>query len=694
MEGLCPACLLDGVMHPSGSATAWDPPAVAELAAVLPQYGIERFLGRGGMGAVYQGRQVELDRAVAIKILPPDLETEEHDFAARFKMEARAMARLKHPGIVTVHDFGQTADGLLFFVMEYVAGMDVQAMLTHEGKLQPGNAVSIAAHVCEALSYAHEQGIVHRDIKPANVIVGYDGHVRVADFGLAKILDVAHPARLPHSDLVMGTPAYLAPEARTAGTAIDGRADVYAVGVMLAHMLIGRVPREADEALFATLTVTDPRLAAIVGRAMRKDRNERYAGAADLRADLVGLLSRPLAHTLPLPASMEGGEDSSTPGSLMSRRQFVFAGAGAAGLALGGGTVLVVNEKRGTPGSGQAFLGTDIATIPWFRTLLAHGLADEESLTALALVRPFQGGYLGISRDALDWTAAVALADRSGGWIYPAEPLDVESGGASLPDVGRILEAAVHAPIGCWLQRRTKPERTEQFQTSYQATDSEGKAHALLQWYCGSAPASRLIDALNDPALDQAPHHGPWTVAPGRIRTANAGGHSSFVTPFAPSSTRYEMDATFSTGPRGMDVSIGFPVPNGLLVLGLAGNPPGTFEGHHFSSYDGLDIRSQPQSIIAAGLAVQTRFRFLTNQRHRIRAAFGDRGIDVMLDGKLLFSWRGDPNRLGTRPGFHHLPADRVAVGGYKSEITFYQVVGREILPGQPTNPSAQKPNS
>ncbi|MCC6884147.1 MAG: serine/threonine protein kinase, partial [Verrucomicrobiales bacterium] len=157
------------IITPAGPKKGWRPPGAEELALMLPQYEIECLLGRGGMGAVYQGRQVELDRPVAIKILPADLDSDGHDFAGRFKLEARAMARLKHPGIVTVYDFGQTAEGLLYFVMEFVAGVDVQHMIGREGRLHSADAIAIAAHVCEALHYAHSHGIIHRDIKPANV---------------------------------------------------------------------------------------------------------------------------------------------------------------------------------------------------------------------------------------------------------------------------------------------------------------------------------------------------------------------------------------------------------------------------------------------------------------------------------------------------------------------------------------------
>lgn len=304
-QGLCAACLLAEILLPTFRQGSWEAPGAAELAEMLPQYEIERFLGRGGMGAVYQGRQVELDRAVAIKILPADLDGEERDFTDRFKLEAKAMARLKHPGIVTVYDFGQTPAGLLYFVMELVAGMDVQAIITQEGQIQSVNAISIAAHVCEALHYAHSHGIIHRDIKPANVIVGYDGHVRVADFGLAKVLNVSQGSRLPLSDMVMGTPSYLAPESRIPGSNVDHRVDIYAVGVMLSHMLTGRVPQTnvivGEKLPVSVNPEIDPRLERIIDRATSVNREDRYATAEDFHIDLAGILSGPVPESISVP---------------------------------------------------------------------------------------------------------------------------------------------------------------------------------------------------------------------------------------------------------------------------------------------------------------------------------------------------------------------------------------------------------
>ncbi len=277
------------------SAKKWQPPAPEELQGVLSQYRITRLLGRGGMGAVYEGVQINLERPVAIKILPPDLGELDDDaqYAARFKNEARAMARLSHPGIVGVFDFGETPNGLLYIVMEFIEGTDVQKMVSQQGRLHTEHALAITAHVCDALHYAHEQGIIHRDIKPANIMVGYDGVVKVADFGLAK-MDRAGESGLTRSGMAMGTLHYMAPEALMLGSSVDQRADLYAVGVMLYFMLTGKLPQGLFELPSLQIPGLDPRFDGIIAKALRDDRDIRHQSAAELRHDLDSILTQPV----------------------------------------------------------------------------------------------------------------------------------------------------------------------------------------------------------------------------------------------------------------------------------------------------------------------------------------------------------------------------------------------------------------
>ena len=261
---------------------------------MLPQYEFISLLGRGGMGAVYKAVQVSLDRPVAIKVLPVDLvDDEESQFAERFKNEARTMARMNHPSIVDVFDFGETPTGLLYIVMEFIDGTDVSQMIISQGKLPEDYALSITAHVCDALAYAHKNGIIHRDIKPANILNNQEGTVKVADFGLAKASD-AGQSGLTKTNMAMGTPDFVAPEALIPGIPLDGRADLYAIGVMLYQMLTGEVPRGLWT-LPGPRIGTDPRFDAIISKAMQTDREVRYQTAAEIRQELDVIMTTPRA---------------------------------------------------------------------------------------------------------------------------------------------------------------------------------------------------------------------------------------------------------------------------------------------------------------------------------------------------------------------------------------------------------------
>ncbi len=295
-EGLCPRCLMAEAMQPTGPKTPagrWEPPTAEDLQKLLPQYEITALLGRGGMGAVYKGTQKSLDRPVAIKILSNQLDAADASFAERFKNEARSMAKLKHPGIVGVYDFGETPDGMLYIVMEFIEGTDVAKMISKKGRLHTDHAMAITAHVCDALAYAHERGIIHRDIKPANIMVGYDGVVKVADFGLAKM---SHDNRsgLTQSGMAMGTLHYMAPEALMLGSSVDQRADIYAVGVMLYQMLTGKLPQGLFEMPSLQVKGLDPRYDGIISKALREDREVRYSNALAMRLDLDAILTQPV----------------------------------------------------------------------------------------------------------------------------------------------------------------------------------------------------------------------------------------------------------------------------------------------------------------------------------------------------------------------------------------------------------------
>jgi len=235
-HGLDPRALLEAVAAPTGgpgASPAAPLPDPVELAACFPQLDLGECLGRGGMGVVYRARQRSLDRVVALKLLAPE---RGHDpaFAERFAREAQALARLNHPNIVTIHDFGK-AGGFYYLLMEFVDGVNLRQAM-QAGRFTPEQALATVPPVCEALDYAHTHGVVHRDIKPENLLLDKAGRIKIADFGIAKMLHADEPdTRLAESQPA-GTPRYMAPEQRVASRRTDHRADIYSLGVVSANI--------------------------------------------------------------------------------------------------------------------------------------------------------------------------------------------------------------------------------------------------------------------------------------------------------------------------------------------------------------------------------------------------------------------------------------------------------------------------
>ncbi len=271
------------------TAPPWEPPPPEELAAALPEFGISELIGRGGMGAVYKGRQPALDRTVAVKILPPHY-ADDADFVARFQREAKILASLSHPGIIAIHAAGVSPDGLVYFVMEYVDGTDLR-LLQRTGGLTALQALDITCQICTALHYAHGKGVLHRDIKPENVLISAGGHIKLADFGLARPLaGESNESR----GAVVGTPAYMAPEQRDSPGDIDQRADLYALGVMLYEMLTGSLPTGQWEPPSRRAAV-DSRLDHVVQKALQREPQLRYGHATEIKSELDAIRSGDLA---------------------------------------------------------------------------------------------------------------------------------------------------------------------------------------------------------------------------------------------------------------------------------------------------------------------------------------------------------------------------------------------------------------
>ena len=362
VAGLCPACLLKAGAASDTITDAkqppFNPPGIAELAPLFPQLEILELIGKGGMGAVYKARQKQLDRIVALKILPPGI-GDDPAFAERFAREAKALAKLNHPGIVTLYEFGvaagvppavepgilpggkgaissergknsdtvpggkmppSTSGGtpdatpLYFFLMEYVDGVNLRQLL-HAGRISPREALAIVPQICDALQFAHDQGIVHRDIKPENILLDRRGRVKVADFGLAKIVGndasfgvppsggsgTANPDRLKaelqtaltDAGKVMGTPNYMSPEQIAAPGEVDHRADIYALGVVFYQMLTGELPGKpiVPPSQSGGKVQIDVRLDEVVLRALERKPELRYQQVSEVKTMVETIVS-------------------------------------------------------------------------------------------------------------------------------------------------------------------------------------------------------------------------------------------------------------------------------------------------------------------------------------------------------------------------------------------------------------------
>ena len=259
------------------------------------RYTIVRELGRGAMGIVYLAEDSVLMRTVALKMIALTGSDSERDTAeARFRQEARAAGGISHPSIITIYDVGREGDAA-FIAMELVEGRELRDLI-REGELTASRAIEIAALVAEALAYAHERGVIHRDIKPGNIMVLADGRVKIMDFGIARLQE---PTVKTQTGVLLGSPQYMSPE-QISGQALDGRADVFSLGVVLYEMLTGVKPFDAADLTQVLFWVVNlpakppserkpglpPVVDFIIARALKKRADERYATAAELARDL------------------------------------------------------------------------------------------------------------------------------------------------------------------------------------------------------------------------------------------------------------------------------------------------------------------------------------------------------------------------------------------------------------------------
>jgi tRNA A-37 threonylcarbamoyl transferase component Bud32 len=416
-QGLCPKCLMASVAATTEASRSGEarpaPPSLAQMAAAFPQLEILELIGQGGMGVVFKVRQPQLGRLAALKILPQTLAADAK-FADRFAREARALAALSHPNIVTIYDFGR-ANGFYFLLMEYVDGVNLRQAM-RAGRFTPQQALAIVPPVCEALQYAHDHGIVHRDIKPENLLLDKEGRVKIADFGIAKMVRAEGPAVGLAESQPAGTPQYMAPEQQER-RATDHRTDIYSLGVVLYELLTGEVPGKPLEPPSRKVQI-DVRLDEIVLRALEKLPELRYQTAVELRTQVEAVVSTPSLGT-PQPASATAEPTkpltvpaTRSPAPLAVERNIVLPIKALLLLALAGYFFT-------TPWFGETSLLRNVALEVIQEFLLIYGVLNIAAGVLLLTWRRWPASLLQwtvFSVAFVDTLAASALALVTGGW--------------------------------------------------------------------------------------------------------------------------------------------------------------------------------------------------------------------------------------------------------------------------------------
>lgn len=270
-------------MSDSNQAIGFVAPDPADLAPLFPGYEIQCLIATGGMGAVYQAVQKSLDRAVALKILPREL-SKDAAFCAGFEAEAKAMARLNHPNLIGVYDFGEV-NGMLYIIMEYVPGKSVYHS-AYGKSIAPKEVIRLVTGICKGLAHAHENGILHRDIKPSNILLDQNAEPKIGDFGLARPIDT----KVVEGEEIFGTPHYTAPEVVNSPHSVDYRADIFSVGVLLHELLTGKLPA-ADSRPASVISHCDTRFDAIIRKATQPLAASRYSSAMEIANDLQAIIT-------------------------------------------------------------------------------------------------------------------------------------------------------------------------------------------------------------------------------------------------------------------------------------------------------------------------------------------------------------------------------------------------------------------
>jgi serine/threonine protein kinase len=406
----------------------------------IGRYEVIERVGRGGMGAVYLGRDTVLEREVAIKVMSADFAADETS-RPRFYREARAAAKLQHRNIVTIFEFGEE-DDTPFIVMEFLRGQDLSKRMRAEPLLTLEQKIDIIAELCTGLHFAHEQGVIHRDVKPANIWLVPDGSVKLLDFGIAKFSS----STMTRQGSVLGSISYMPPE-QINGLEVDGRADVFSAGVVLFELLTGKKPfaGESPTAVLARIMDDEPArgqdlppdlpkpLVAAVLKALQKDREKRYRHAADFGADLRLVRSAVVASTGPISTDLDQLETMVTDPSLSGT---IDSGSHHLAGSISVQRTATLDEPPGP------------ASAPRRRGWLVP-------VVAVAVIAGAVGGWLLLGsppppqKTAVTITsdppgAKVALDGIDTGRVTPAN-VDVQPGAATLPSV--TLTSPAHKPV-------------------------------------------------------------------------------------------------------------------------------------------------------------------------------------------------------------------------------------------------------
>ena len=382
--GLCPRCVLTSAATPTDAGQPpgqprSQPPSLAEVASAFPALDLLALIGTGGMGCVYHARERASGREVALKILPRHLAADPI-FVERFDREARTLARLDHPNIVRIYGHGQSG-GFCHLTMEYVDGANLRQAM-RAGRFTPAQALTIVPVLCDAIHYAHSQGVLHRDIKPENILLDSQGQVKIADFGIAKLLDDSDGTRaditLTQTGHRLGTPHYMAPEQVERPADVDHRADIYSLGVVFYELLTGELPLGRFPAP-STKAYIDSRVDDIVFRALAKERELRQQSAGQVKDEVEGLNHHPrTTDEAPIATPLR------TALCFRSTPEHLRAVAGQAFLYTDSGTLVLEPERL-------VFSGNDGVAVFPLRNILATSLGEYPRL-----MKPFGLSYLAI----------------------------------------------------------------------------------------------------------------------------------------------------------------------------------------------------------------------------------------------------------------------------------------------------------